>query len=560
MAHRMPDQVSRVFRLTSNNDKDCLENLRMDMTTFARLCYLLHNVGGLSDSKHVRVEEKVCFFLSVLAHHKKNVTVKFDHVRSGHTWKMDAPWQDGNTLRCLGALDGMYINVQTPLRHKPRYRNRKGGISVNVLGVVDRIMNFVYMLPGWEGSAADGRGLLLMVGCCGTLGVRYHLDKWAQGCQAPQDQKELFDQRHSKARNIIERTWGIMKWRWAVLRSTTFYPLCTQNRMILACALLHNFICREMEVDPAKAQIHEDYREFYNDDLLAKIIQMDASGSFTTSCWGRKPVVCRRMWTRPEDYALIQALKEILTSGWKADNGFRVGYLNVLQDKIMKVFLTTDFHAQPYISSKMHAWKKQYNTLYVIFGASGVGWNSTTKMIETNSDGQWEADYRANGNGVEDFHDAFVGVIHKETETQPQSPPATNLEDIDTPDSPLAEEVSTTPVCELCSSTTTKPASKGKRKLSEGIVSPIMEGLNNFTKKMDSRLGDIIGKMGHEHESTRKCESVYHIVNEIPDLTLDDKLVATNMIVKNTQVLAMFFSLPQEAKVGQMRLMLAGKI
>ncbi|KAG8376454.1 hypothetical protein BUALT_Bualt09G0065000 [Buddleja alternifolia] len=302
------------------------------------------------------------------------------------------------------------------------------------------------------------------------------------------------------------------------------------------------------------------------------ILQMDASGSFTISCRDRKLVVCRRMWTRPEEDALIQALKEILTSGWKVDNGFCVGYLNVLQDKIMKVFPTTDLRAQPYISSKMHAWKKQYNTLYVIFGASGVRWNSTTQMIETDSDEQWEAACktaptaramrwkswpyydswceifgkdRANGNGAEDFHDAFVGVIHTKTETQSQSPPATNLEDIDTPDTPLAEEVATTPVCEPGSSTTTKPASEGKRKLSEGIVGPIMEGLNNFTKKTDSRLSNIIGKMGHGHELTRKCEFVYHIVNEIPDLTLDDKLVAINMIVKNTQVLAMFFSLPR---------------
>ncbi|KAG8382957.1 hypothetical protein BUALT_Bualt05G0134000 [Buddleja alternifolia] len=111
--------------------------------------------------------------------------------------------------------------------------------------------------------------------CLGFLapyrGVRYHLDEWAQGCHAPQDQKKLFNQRHSKVRNIIERTWGIMKWRCAVLRSTTFYPLRTQNRMILACALLHNFIRCEMEVDPGKAQIHENHREFYNDDHPAEV-------------------------------------------------------------------------------------------------------------------------------------------------------------------------------------------------------------------------------------------------------------------------------------------------
>ncbi|KAG8369388.1 hypothetical protein BUALT_Bualt14G0006000 [Buddleja alternifolia] len=60
---------------------------------------------------------------------------------------------------CLGALDGTYIDVQTPLLDKPRYHNRKGGIRVDVLGVVDREMNFVYMLPGLEGFMANGRVL-----------------------------------------------------------------------------------------------------------------------------------------------------------------------------------------------------------------------------------------------------------------------------------------------------------------------------------------------------------------------------------------------------------------
>ncbi|KAG8380697.1 hypothetical protein BUALT_Bualt06G0042900 [Buddleja alternifolia] len=306
MAQRIPDQVSRIYRLTGNNDTDCLDNLRMDMGSFARLCYLLHNVGRLSDSKDVKLEEKVCFFLTVLAHHKKNRIVKFDHVRSGHTVSIyfnavivsllklhpillvtPKPVDDEcNVARwkhfkgCLGALDGTYIDVQPPLLDKPRYRNRKGGISVNVLGVVDRNMDFVYMLPGWEGSAADGRVLRdavnrpngLKVPNAPYQSIRYHLDEWCEGSRAPQNAKELYNQRHTKARNVIERTWGIMKWRWAVLRSTSFYPLRTQNQMILCCALLHNFIRREMEVDPAEAHVPDldpNHRNLYADDQPA---------------------------------------------------------------------------------------------------------------------------------------------------------------------------------------------------------------------------------------------------------------------------------------------------
>lgn len=60
---------------------------------------------------------------------------------------------------CLGALDGTYIQMRVPIADKPRYRSRKGAIATNVLAVCDRNGSFVYVLAGWEGSAADSRVL-----------------------------------------------------------------------------------------------------------------------------------------------------------------------------------------------------------------------------------------------------------------------------------------------------------------------------------------------------------------------------------------------------------------
>ncbi|KAL8476247.1 hypothetical protein ACS0TY_028783 [Phlomoides rotata] len=37
--------------------------------------------------------------------------------------------------------------------------NRKGHVNVNMLGVCDINMRFVYVLTGWEGSAVDSRVL-----------------------------------------------------------------------------------------------------------------------------------------------------------------------------------------------------------------------------------------------------------------------------------------------------------------------------------------------------------------------------------------------------------------
>jgi hypothetical protein len=59
----------------------------------------------------------------------------------------------------LGALDGTAIKVIVPTHLKGRYRSRKADIVTNVLGVCAPDMQFIYMLPGWEGSAHDGRVL-----------------------------------------------------------------------------------------------------------------------------------------------------------------------------------------------------------------------------------------------------------------------------------------------------------------------------------------------------------------------------------------------------------------
>lgn len=64
--------------------------------------------------------------------------------------------------------------------------------------------------------------------------------------------------RHTKARNVIERAFGILKMRWGILQSASFYPIQTQIRLIMACFLLHNFIRREMEIDPVEAELDSD--------------------------------------------------------------------------------------------------------------------------------------------------------------------------------------------------------------------------------------------------------------------------------------------------------------
>ncbi|KAJ0040931.1 hypothetical protein Pint_27780 [Pistacia integerrima] len=172
---------------------------------------------------------------------------------------------------CLGALDGAYIWVHVDSIDKPRYRTRKNEIATNVLGVCTLDMQFIYVLPGWEGSATDGRvlraainrrhGLKVPQGfyyLCdagytngeGFLapfrGQQYHLNEWRQGRQLVTLQ-EYSNMKHSQARNK----------RWGILRETSFNSVRTQCRIISACCLLHNFIRNDLSRDPIESEVGE---------------------------------------------------------------------------------------------------------------------------------------------------------------------------------------------------------------------------------------------------------------------------------------------------------------
>lgn len=78
-------------------------------------------------------------------------------------------------------------------------------------------------------------------------GKHYHLQEWKN---PPEKMEELFNMKHSSARNVIERTFGLLKIRWAIIRNPSYYPIETQVGIILACCYLHNLIRQQMGSDP----------------------------------------------------------------------------------------------------------------------------------------------------------------------------------------------------------------------------------------------------------------------------------------------------------------------
>ncbi|XP_070667098.1 protein ALP1-like [Malus domestica] len=296
------DQERQSFlgRLFDGKDSTCIEQLRVSKSAFKQLCEILQGIGGLVRTRNVSIEESVAIFFNILAHNLKFRVIGFHYYRSKETISRQfhnvlhammkisqeyvkyQPCVIGNSERekwrwfenCLGALDGTLIPVTITAEERPRYRDRKGDISTNMLGVCGPDLRFFYVLPGWEGSASDARVLrdalhrsnrfhvpndkyyLVDAGYTngpGFLapyrGTRYHLKEWV-GNRRPENYKELYNLRHSRARNVIERAFGLLKKRWSILRTPSFFDIKTQVRIINACCVLHNFIRTEQATDP----------------------------------------------------------------------------------------------------------------------------------------------------------------------------------------------------------------------------------------------------------------------------------------------------------------------
>lgn len=121
----------------------------------------------------------------------------------------------------------------------------------------------------------------------------YHLKEWGPGNAKPQNSEELFNLRHTKARNVIERAFGIMKMRWGILRTTSYYPIKVQIRLIMCCFLFHNFIRSEMTIDPIEQMLDDLGPDGDNEEHETDFVDMVEA----TTAWIRtRDDIAQQMW------------------------------------------------------------------------------------------------------------------------------------------------------------------------------------------------------------------------------------------------------------------------
>lgn len=108
---RHETRLSYLDSIIGNSDTECVHELRMDRRSFGLLCELLRMDGRIKNDGLVSVEDQVCMFLHILAHHVKNHTIRGRFFRSGETVSR----YFNSILQGVLRLQGSLLRVSDPV-------------------------------------------------------------------------------------------------------------------------------------------------------------------------------------------------------------------------------------------------------------------------------------------------------------------------------------------------------------------------------------------------------------------------------------------------------------
>ncbi|KAL8471310.1 hypothetical protein ACS0TY_028821 [Phlomoides rotata] len=261
----------------------------------------------------------------------------------------------------------------------------------------------------------------------------------------------------------------------------------------------------------------------------------------------------RRSWSVREEQVLSEAMKKIVLEGWKTENGFKVGYLNLLSTYMKQVFPNTDLKPEPHINSRITVWKRNYHSLFEILKNTGVGLDSTTKMIEA-TDEQWDAFMKVDPNArlmrskswhlYDDWCEIFdnsratgeASVSHLRATTPP--PLFSTGMNVDSASNRVGDETqdesqSPSGYAQTGESTDTGKTNSGRKRKSPLQPDPMVYIVQNFCDNASNRLGDIAQRIGHDQDLSAARKMIYSSISKMSMLTLNEKLCATALIARN---------------------------
>ncbi|CAI9285498.1 unnamed protein product [Lactuca saligna] len=210
---------------------------------------------------------------------------------------------------------GTHVRASVPQNEEAKYIGRKGYATQNIMVVCDFNMCFTFVWAGWEGTAHDTRIFnealqrpdlnfpyptgdkyyIVDAGYPNTRGylapykgtnIRYHLPDFRRGHSAavrePRGPKEKFNYLHSSLQNIIERTFGVWKARWALLRDMHVnYKYKNKFKIVIAPMAIHNYIRKFGRFDEAFNRAQQESYNLIRSDTSSEVYEEGPSTRHT---------------------------------------------------------------------------------------------------------------------------------------------------------------------------------------------------------------------------------------------------------------------------------------
>ncbi|CAA0806872.1 Unknown protein [Striga hermonthica] len=240
-----------ISELLMGHDGKFYDAMGMDKKVFKLLCKEIKQTGCHGDAiqQKVRIQESVAVFLHTIKGHQRHRHAAETFRRSTETisnhvhimitaLRTLAPkyirppnftrvpqWIQKNRYLypyfkdCIGAIDGTIIPAWIPEEDHGKYRCRKAYANV----------------PGFLSPYRDDR---------------YHLPEWIRSNQTPKNARELFNRRHATVHNVVERSFGILKGKFPIIKGLMpNYTTEFQTNIFIACCVVHNFILEHQKFE-----------------------------------------------------------------------------------------------------------------------------------------------------------------------------------------------------------------------------------------------------------------------------------------------------------------------
>ena len=162
---------------------------------------------------------------------------------------------------CVGAIDGMALKIKKPSKldeaNQVNYMNRKGFYSINFQGLADAHRRIIYYDMGTQGSTHDSLAFTVsslgmklqerplpagfwIAGDEAYVNSDWLLTPYGKALASSDTYKDNFNFYLSRCRINVECAFGMLVWRFGILRRPIGCSLEHTTKLVAVCVMLHN--------------------------------------------------------------------------------------------------------------------------------------------------------------------------------------------------------------------------------------------------------------------------------------------------------------------------------